>query len=167
MSKKRHHIFAHFSATQNVVYAVCSFPPLFTCAKYKSSPPLVTSMTPLLCSHHWPLSCHVMSCHVMLSRQSRQPRQSRKAVNRIYSANVYFYIFIIWLLHSLCSMFLCFNDMHRIKSFHFVIFFGQPLQWLITYRVSKKTAITTFKIIQNAKVGGVLENSGYLLPDGH
>ena len=30
-----------------------------------------------------------------------------------------------------------------------------------------KTAITTFKIIQNAKVGGVLENSGYLLPDGH
>ena len=30
-----------------------------------------------------------------------------------------------------------------------------------------KTAITTFKLIQNAKVGGVLENSGYLLPDGH
>ena len=30
-----------------------------------------------------------------------------------------------------------------------------------------KTAVTTFKIIQNAKVGGVLENSGYLLPDGH
>ena len=41
------------------------------------------------------------------------------------------------------------------------------------YRVSQKmsflgkTAVTTFKIIQNAKVGGVLENSGYLLPDGH
>ena len=32
---------------------------------------------------------------------------------------------------------------------------------------SGKTAITTFKLIQNAKVGGVLENSGYLLPDGH
>ena len=30
-----------------------------------------------------------------------------------------------------------------------------------------KTAITIFKIIQNVKVGGVLENSGYLLPDGH
>ena len=30
-----------------------------------------------------------------------------------------------------------------------------------------KKAVTTFKIIQNAKVGGVLENSGYLLPDGH
>ena len=30
-----------------------------------------------------------------------------------------------------------------------------------------KTAITTFKIIQNAKVWGVLENSGYLLPDEH
>ena len=26
-----------------------------------------------------------------------------------------------------------------------------------------KTAITTFKLIQNAKVGGVLENLGYLL----
>ena len=32
---------------------------------------------------------------------------------------------------------------------------------------SGKTAITTFKLIQNAKVGGVLENSGYLLPNGH
>ena len=32
---------------------------------------------------------------------------------------------------------------------------------------SGKTAITTFKLIQNAKAGGVLENSGYLLPDGH
>ena len=30
-----------------------------------------------------------------------------------------------------------------------------------------KIAITTFKLIQNAKSGGVLENSGYLLPDGH
>ena len=30
-----------------------------------------------------------------------------------------------------------------------------------------KTAITTFKLIQNAKAGGVLENSGYLLPDEH
>ena len=30
-----------------------------------------------------------------------------------------------------------------------------------------KTAITTFKIIQNAKVWGVLENSGYLLLDEH
>ena len=32
---------------------------------------------------------------------------------------------------------------------------------------SGKTAITTFKLIQNAKVGGVLENSGYLLHHGH
>ena len=32
---------------------------------------------------------------------------------------------------------------------------------------SGKTAITTFKLIQNAKVGGVLENSGYLLQNGH
>ena len=32
---------------------------------------------------------------------------------------------------------------------------------------SGNTAITTFKLIQNAKVGGVLEYSGYLLPDGH
>ena len=32
---------------------------------------------------------------------------------------------------------------------------------------SGKTDITTFKLIQNAKVGGVLENSGYLLLDGH
>ena len=30
-----------------------------------------------------------------------------------------------------------------------------------------KRAITTFKLFQNANVGGVLENSGYLLPDGH
>ena len=30
-----------------------------------------------------------------------------------------------------------------------------------------KTAVTTFKLIQNAKVGGVLENSGYLLQNGH
>ena len=42
------------------------------------------------------------------------------------------------------------------------------------YRVSKKkmvfsgkTAITTFKLIQNAKNGGVLENSGYLLLNRH
>ena len=32
---------------------------------------------------------------------------------------------------------------------------------------SGKTAITTFKLLQNAKVGGVLENSGYLLHHGH
>ena len=32
---------------------------------------------------------------------------------------------------------------------------------------SEKTVITTFKLIQNAKVGGVSENSGYLLPHGH
>ena len=31
---------------------------------------------------------------------------------------------------------------------------------------SGKTAITTFKLIQNAKVGGVLESSGYLLHHG-
>ena len=30
-----------------------------------------------------------------------------------------------------------------------------------------KIAITTLKLIQNAKVGGVLENSGYLLQNGH
>ena len=30
-----------------------------------------------------------------------------------------------------------------------------------------KIAITTLKLIQNANVGGVLENSGYLLPHGH
>ena len=30
-----------------------------------------------------------------------------------------------------------------------------------------KRAISIFKIILNAKVGGVLDNSGYLLPDGH
>ena len=30
-----------------------------------------------------------------------------------------------------------------------------------------KIAITALKLIQNIKVGGVLENSGYLLPDGH
>ena len=30
-----------------------------------------------------------------------------------------------------------------------------------------KIAKTTFKLIQNAKAGGVLENSEYLLPDGH
>ena len=32
---------------------------------------------------------------------------------------------------------------------------------------SGKTAITTFKLIQDANVGGVLENSGYLLQHGH
>ena len=32
---------------------------------------------------------------------------------------------------------------------------------------SGKTAITSFKLIQNAKSGGVLENSGYLLRYGH
>ena len=48
-----------------------------------------------------------------------------------------------------------------------------PLILLYLQGVSKKmvfcgkTAITTFKLIQNAKAGGVLENSGYLLPDGH
>ena len=30
-----------------------------------------------------------------------------------------------------------------------------------------KIAITTLKLIPNANVGGVLENSGYLLPNGH
>ena len=30
-----------------------------------------------------------------------------------------------------------------------------------------KIAITTLKLIPNANVGGVLENSGYLLPHGH
>ena len=30
-----------------------------------------------------------------------------------------------------------------------------------------KIVITTFKLIQNAKVGGVLENSGYLVQHGH
>ena len=30
-----------------------------------------------------------------------------------------------------------------------------------------KIAITTLKLIQNANVGGVLENSGYLLPYRH
>ena len=30
-----------------------------------------------------------------------------------------------------------------------------------------KMAISTLKLIQNAKVGGVVENSGYLLPNGH
>ena len=30
-----------------------------------------------------------------------------------------------------------------------------------------KIATTTFKLIQNAKAGGVLENSGYLLQNGH
>ena len=32
---------------------------------------------------------------------------------------------------------------------------------------SGKTAITAFKLIQDARVGGVLENSGYLLQHGH
>ena len=32
---------------------------------------------------------------------------------------------------------------------------------------SGKMAITTFKLTQNSKAGGVLENSEYLLPDGH
>ena len=32
---------------------------------------------------------------------------------------------------------------------------------------SGKTAITTFKLVQKAKVGGVFENSGYLLQNGH
>ena len=31
----------------------------------------------------------------------------------------------------------------------------------------RKTAIPTFKLIQNAKDGGVLENSGYFLQYGH
>ena len=30
-----------------------------------------------------------------------------------------------------------------------------------------KIAITTLKLIQNANVGGVSENSGYLLSNGH
>ena len=52
---------------------------------------------------------------------------------------------------------------------------AQPeyLVWFYIQRVPKKmsfsgkTAITTFKLIQNAKVGGVLENSGYMLHHGH
>ena len=32
---------------------------------------------------------------------------------------------------------------------------------------SRKIAITTLKLIQKANVGGVLENSGYLLPNEH
>ena len=45
--------------------------------------------------------------------------------------------------------------------------------WKIIQSVSKKmvfcgkTAITSFKLIQNAKSGGVLENSGYLLRYGY
>ena len=30
-----------------------------------------------------------------------------------------------------------------------------------------KIAMIILKLIQNAKVGGVLENSGFMLPDGH
>ena len=51
---------------------------------------------------------------------------------------------------------------------------GYKLHIEYTYRVSKKKmsflgkiAITTLKLIQNAKVGGVSENSGYLLSNGH
>ena len=45
--------------------------------------------------------------------------------------------------------------------------------WIYVQRVPKKMsflgkiAITTLKLIQNANVGGVLENSGYLLPHRH
>ena len=49
---------------------------------------------------------------------------------------------------------------------------GHQLTWYLQSVPKKmsflgKTAITTFKLIQNAKGGGVLENSWYLLPDGH
>ena len=33
--------------------------------------------------------------------------------------------------------------------------------------IEKKMGITSFKFIRKGNVGGVLENSGYLLPDGH
>ena len=48
-------------------------------------------------------------------------------------------------------------------DFQFVYIQGVPKKMVF----SGKTVITTFKLIQNAKAGGVLENSGYLLPDGH
>ena len=50
----------------------------------------------------------------------------------------------------------------------------QILKYKYIYRVSpkkrvfcEKRAITTSKLIQNPKVGGVLENSGWLLHYGH
>ena len=56
------------------------------------------------------------------------------------------------------------------KWFHF-----RPICFVVLYdysvpkkmSFSGKTAITPVKLIQDAKVGGVLENSGYLLQDGH
>ena len=33
--------------------------------------------------------------------------------------------------------------------------------------ISKIMGITSFKYIRKGHIGGVLENSGYLLPDGH
>ena len=48
---------------------------------------------------------------------------------------------------------------------HFIYIYLQGVPKKMSF--SGKTAITTFKLIQNAKVGGVLENSGYLLHHGH
>ena len=69
----------------------------------------------------------------------------------------------------------CYNNLYKDYGYLkliFIILCGlvlfEELQGVSKKMVfSGKTAIITFKIIQNAKVGGVLENSGYLLPDGH
>ena len=64
-------------------------------------------------------------------------------------------------------------NLHNIWSCLLAPFPCLLLKVLRIYRVSKKMsflgkgAITIFKIIQNVKVGGLLENSGYLLLDGH
>ena len=39
--------------------------------------------------------------------------------------------------------------------------------WTKKRVISKKIGITSFKYIRKGYVGGVLENSGYLSPDGH
>ena len=53
------------------------------------------------------------------------------------------------------------------------IFFGTLCMYISIQGESKKSGIskimgiTSFKYIRKGHIGGVLENSGYLLPDGH
>ena len=68
--------------------------------------------------------------------------QDRKSITSIDSANVLllyiYYLASSFTVHCALLLYALMTDMHRIKSFHFEMFFGQPLQWLITYRVSEK-----------------------------
>ena len=81
--------------------------------------------------------------------------QDRKSIASIDSANVLllyiYYLASSFTVHCALLLYALMTDMHRIKSFHFEMFFSQPLQWLITYRVSKKMSFLGKTVIKLKK----------------